>query len=227
VNIATSHSTAHLSTDQLNAWLDGETTDAEASIILPHLTSCERCQRELESLREVQTLLADMPEVRLPRSFALTVEQAEERPAAETTAVPAALLHLVPVTRILGIAAVIAFLVLGVASTLGPIAPSPGSANDAAAPVLSATGTKPDGEASLNAASPGRSAAPAAVDQGVSGTRSMALVPRNAEPMPVTRGADLSPMRIAWIASGAIATISLAAWAALMRVGPERRDRIS
>lgn len=73
------HNTNHLSDELLNSWVDGVVTTDERSIICTHLEHCQLCRDELESLRTVKRLLSDLPQVRLPRSFQLTPEQACNR----------------------------------------------------------------------------------------------------------------------------------------------------
>lgn len=73
------HTTNHLSDELLNSWVDGVVTADERSIICTHLEHCQLCRDELESLRTVKRLLSDLPQVRLPRSFQLTPEQARDR----------------------------------------------------------------------------------------------------------------------------------------------------
>ena len=73
------HTTNHLSDELLNSWVDGVVTTDERSIICTHLEHCQICRDELESLRTVKRLLSDLPQVRLPRSFQLTPERAQNR----------------------------------------------------------------------------------------------------------------------------------------------------
>lgn len=73
------HTTNHLSDELLNSWVDGVVTTDERSMISTHLEHCQLCRDELESLRTVKRLLSDLPQVRLPRSFQLTPEQARDR----------------------------------------------------------------------------------------------------------------------------------------------------
>ena len=72
------HTTNHLSDELLNSWIDGVVTADERSIICTHLEHCQLCRDELESLRSVKRLLSDLSQVRLPRSFQLTPEQARD-----------------------------------------------------------------------------------------------------------------------------------------------------
>lgn len=81
--------------DDLSAYIDGElpperTADSEA-----HLKVCQGCRRELEGLRATALALRDLPPAAVPRSFALTPEQAghraDRRPASGLPALTAGL----------------------------------------------------------------------------------------------------------------------------------------
>ncbi|HWV25096.1 MAG TPA: zf-HC2 domain-containing protein [Thermomicrobiales bacterium] len=224
MNIASTH-TSHLSDDLLNAWLDDEATGLDSDAIRAHLAICERCRESLASLRSVKSLVAELPEVQLPRSFTLTQDQAKRDPAPAST-----IIRLLPVTRILGIAAVIAFLVLGVATALGPVGQSDeNQAADQSPLILSATGTNPEDETSLNESLSRRAAAPGeVVDQGLSATSSNSALDTAAPVLaPVSTTDDTPDLRTAWIASGIIAVVSLAAWAVLARPGFRTQHRSS
>jgi hypothetical protein len=72
---------------ELSAYLDGELIPLRIEAMQVHLASCQSCRAELEALRELKTGLATLPEIAVPRSFALTPEMAvrplreKERPA--------------------------------------------------------------------------------------------------------------------------------------------------
>lgn len=55
----------------LSVYIDGQVSEAEASRIEAHLVGCQECRWELESLRSTVDLLKGLPELALPRSFAL------------------------------------------------------------------------------------------------------------------------------------------------------------
>ena len=55
----------------LSAYIDGEVTPSEAVRVENHLRGCERCVSEITSLRATSRLLRSLPELELPRSFAL------------------------------------------------------------------------------------------------------------------------------------------------------------
>lgn len=109
----------HLGDDLLNSWLDGVATDAERRLVEEHVETCDHCREALDSLAMVKQALADLPEPALPRSFQLTPEQAAT-PTPIRKDPPSNVVRLLPITRVLSIAAVIAFLVLGGATALGP-----------------------------------------------------------------------------------------------------------
>lgn len=56
----------------LSAYVDDQVTDAEARRVQRHLSGCEACGAELESLRATVGLLRSLPELAVPRSFRLT-----------------------------------------------------------------------------------------------------------------------------------------------------------
>ncbi len=55
----------------LSVYIDGQVSEAEASRLEAHLVGCQECRWELESLRSTVDLLKGLPELALPRSFAL------------------------------------------------------------------------------------------------------------------------------------------------------------
>ena len=91
-------------TDELlSAYIDDEVTDQERAIVEAALAADEEVVWRLNSLRQTVTLLHDLPELALPRSFALTLDQvrsaqgetaavmagaAERQPAAPRKAAP-------------------------------------------------------------------------------------------------------------------------------------------
>ena len=66
----------------LSAYIDGQVTDAEAREVEGHLSRCEECCLEHESLRAIVDLVRDLPQLTIPRSFTLTEapEQVRARP---------------------------------------------------------------------------------------------------------------------------------------------------
>ena len=55
----------------LSSYIDGQVTPSEAARLEGHLSGCQQCQSDLESLRSTVGLLRAMPELALSRSFAL------------------------------------------------------------------------------------------------------------------------------------------------------------
>ena len=56
----------------LSAYIDGEVTESEAARVEEHLSGCEECRPELDSLRSTVGLLRQLPELELPRSYTLS-----------------------------------------------------------------------------------------------------------------------------------------------------------
>lgn len=112
----------HLSDDLLNAWVDGSATDGEQSIIQEHLSHCAPCRKELNDLNAVKRALSALPQPAPPRTFQLTAEQARRPATIPADPVPSKHMQLLPIVRVLSIAAVITFLVLGGSLALGPVA---------------------------------------------------------------------------------------------------------
>src|SRR3989304_2066623 len=77
--------------DRLSAYIDRELSPGQAGALEAHLASCSACRRHLQELQATVLALRDLPQAQVPRSFALTPEQAA-RPAAPPPAPrPAAL----------------------------------------------------------------------------------------------------------------------------------------
>jgi hypothetical protein len=75
--MAESDQTNHIPEEDLSAYLDGAYQSAqEREVIEQHLAVCKQCREELESLRAVSTMLSDLPEPEVPRSFRLMPEAA-------------------------------------------------------------------------------------------------------------------------------------------------------
>ena len=56
----------------LSSYVDGEVSEAEAREVDRHLDGCAECRIELEELQATVSLLSQLPEFELPRSFVLT-----------------------------------------------------------------------------------------------------------------------------------------------------------
>ena len=63
----------------LSAHIDGEVSASETSRVEEHLARCQECRDELASLRSTVDLLRRLPELAVPRSFALS-EAPQRRP---------------------------------------------------------------------------------------------------------------------------------------------------
>lgn len=128
----------HLSAEEITAYLDGECTQAELQAASSHLETCTECRQVADDQQFVKTLMGSLNEVELPRSFALTSDMVQEpSPLAspgESTSTSTAggnLIRFEPVTRLLSIAAVLAFLVLGGAQLAGVGEQSDSTSNQA------------------------------------------------------------------------------------------------
>ena len=60
----------HQISARLDAWADGELSDAEARQIAYHLDRCPTCRRRAEALRRVTALLDGLPGIPAPAGFA-------------------------------------------------------------------------------------------------------------------------------------------------------------
>jgi anti-sigma factor RsiW len=79
----------HIPIDDLSAYADGEALAAdERARIEAHLASCHVCQEELQSLRAISTLLSDLPEPELPRSFRLAAADVQSSSAGPSQSEP-------------------------------------------------------------------------------------------------------------------------------------------
>jgi hypothetical protein len=117
--------------DRLSAYLDAELPVDEARMVDAHVRSCGSCAQELAELRLAAAALADLPEVDVPRSFALT--PADARPAGR---VPAGLSSLNSGLRITGgvlAAALAVILVLDAGGIVGEDGGDSGADNAATA----------------------------------------------------------------------------------------------
>ena len=56
----------------LSSYVDGQVSPEEARQVEAHLSTCDECRRELETLRDTVGLLRMLPELAVPRSFKLT-----------------------------------------------------------------------------------------------------------------------------------------------------------
>ena len=61
----------HISQDDLSEYLDGRLSGTAAARIDRRLTECATCRQELDALRSTVSVLQQMPELTLPRSFVM------------------------------------------------------------------------------------------------------------------------------------------------------------
>jgi hypothetical protein len=64
--------------EQLAAYADGELTSTASSVVQNHLSECSLCQNELKAIQMLTANLARLPQLTVPRSFAITPEQARK-----------------------------------------------------------------------------------------------------------------------------------------------------
>ena len=57
--------------ERLSAYMDGELAQRDARSVQTHLESCESCRRQMAGLRVASAAMREMPDVDVPRSFAL------------------------------------------------------------------------------------------------------------------------------------------------------------
>src|SRR5512136_2817229 len=62
----------------LSTYLDGRTSKAEQALVERHLKSCADCTRNLATLSATVTAVRQLPNVRAPRSFALSRSMAKQ-----------------------------------------------------------------------------------------------------------------------------------------------------
>lgn len=56
----------------LSSYIDGQVTESEVAHVEAHLEGCEPCRQELDLLKATISLFAELPELEVPRSFALS-----------------------------------------------------------------------------------------------------------------------------------------------------------
>jgi anti-sigma factor RsiW len=64
----------HLTTELLSSLLDKQLTPEEQAYCDAHLEECEQCQDVLDNLQQTVNLLQSLPQLEVPRSFALPVD---------------------------------------------------------------------------------------------------------------------------------------------------------
>ena len=128
--------------EDLNAYLDNELSEAENADIELALADSESDRDELSHLRGLVSLLGGLPQYEAPRSFALSQEHV--RGATPSNGV----LRILPVIRSLSVAAVLAFLVVTGVTVYDRIE-STDDSNDAA--IIDDSGTETPADASNKA----------------------------------------------------------------------------
>ncbi len=66
--------------DLLSAYIDGELSIEEATLVEKHLRECSACTQDLETLRQTVNLVRQLPAVSPPRSFTISHLVVPERP---------------------------------------------------------------------------------------------------------------------------------------------------
>jgi hypothetical protein len=64
----------HLTTEQLSTFIDQQLTPEEQASCSAHLVDCEKCQNALDKLQQTVNLLRSLPQLEVPRSFALPTD---------------------------------------------------------------------------------------------------------------------------------------------------------
>ena len=64
----------------LSAFLDCEVSPSERALVRTHLSECENCSAELESLNWTKLMIADLPEVEVPEDLHHRLRQAVLQP---------------------------------------------------------------------------------------------------------------------------------------------------
>lgn len=64
----------------LSAYIDGELSIEEATLVEQHLRDCSACTQDLETLRQTVNLVREIPAVSTPRSFTISHLVVPERP---------------------------------------------------------------------------------------------------------------------------------------------------
>ena len=102
----------------LSAYIDGQLEPREQRALEAHLAECASCQDELEALRGVVALLHRVPQVRVPRSFALS--EAPVRGTWWSTGYTAPLRYATAAAALLLLAVAVGDLVTGQPTTIVP-----------------------------------------------------------------------------------------------------------
>ncbi|HEY0583374.1 MAG TPA: hypothetical protein VGE94_14410, partial [Chloroflexota bacterium] len=180
----------HLTDEQVSAFIDAQLAPEEAALVGDHLAACLLCQEHADDLRSLVAVLGGLPELELPRDFALP---ASVRPRVITEPPNVVRLRRWYTTVRVGaasLAAAFVFLSLGTlyidsrpaapAATLASrsTASSPGGAAESAPPQPAAANAPPasNGRAAVPPSAPAAASqsAPAAAPQSAPGAASAA-----------------------------------------------------
>ena len=139
----------------LSSYVDGQVSDAESRRVEMHLAGCDECRKDLEDLRATVGLLKRLPELEVPRSFALQSEPAPVRDTGTfvwTSGLATSMAALVLVAVLLGD-------VLGLLTQAGQI-----DVKDVREPTGALAATAPAAAVAAPASAPAPAAAPLAPD---------------------------------------------------------------
>jgi len=102
----------NISTDTLNAWIDGALTPTERAAVDSAVGQDPALRQELLELQATSRILADLPEIAPRRSFRLGDEFARPVSITEAPSNVRTALRLLPLVRTLGVAAALIFMVV-------------------------------------------------------------------------------------------------------------------
>ena len=150
------HQTDHIDDELLSAFVDDQLTPDEKALVQQHLASCSACQARLEELRSVIALIRELPELELPRDFALGPRLLVDPP----NVIRLRRVYSVARTAAASLAAV--FVLLSVGALYVDTRPGSATVTELAQPKAASAPAAADSQAATPAV---RSAAPAAANQ--------------------------------------------------------------